>query len=99
MPIRSKKSVTRSSTGEVLTQGDARFRALLENCLDGIVLYDACGIITYASPSTERITGYTPEEFVCLNGFRLIHPDDLELITDAINTIIDTPDKIGRASC
>src|SRR5205814_755384 len=88
MSIRSKKSGTESSTEEV--QGAELFRALIENSLDGIVLYDACGTITYASPSTERITGYSPEEFVGLNGFSLIHPDDLELVREAINTINDT---------
>src|SRR5437764_8380299 len=93
MSISSKKPVTESGTEEVLMQGAELFRALIENSPDGIVLYDACGTITYASPSIKPITGYTPEEFVGLNGFSLIHPDDLELVRDAINTINDTPGK------
>ncbi len=93
MSIRSKKPGTEAATEEVLIQSTEFFRALLENSPDGIVLYDACGTITYASPSTERITGYTPEELVGLNGFCLIDPDDLELVRDTINIINDTPGK------
>lgn len=91
MSIRSKKSVTEASTEGILKQGDERFRSLIENSSDATVLYNADGIITYASPSTERVTGYTPEEVIVLNGFSLIHPDDLELVRDAISVINETP--------
>jgi two-component system CheB/CheR fusion protein len=54
-------------------QSEKHFRALIENSTDGIVLTDEHGIITYASPSTARMVGYFPEEFV---GGRIFGRDD-----------------------
>ena len=54
-------------------QSEKHFRALIENSTDGIVLTDGHGIITYASPSTARMVGYLPEEFV---GGRIFGRDD-----------------------
>ena len=58
---------------ERLRQSEKHFRALIENSTDGIVLTDEHGIITYASPSTARMVGYLPEEFV---GGRIFGRDD-----------------------
>ena len=58
---------------ERLRQSEKRFRALIENSTDGIALTDEKGIITYASPSTARMVGYFPEEFI---GGRIFGRDD-----------------------
>src|SRR5207253_231959 len=47
----------------------------------------------------KRITGYTPEEFVGLNAFNLIHTDDLELVRNAINSINDIAGKSVTFQC
>src|SRR5271168_4739286 len=44
------------------------FRALIEHNSDAIALLTREGTVIYASPSTELITGYTPEEFVGINA-------------------------------
>jgi PAS domain S-box-containing protein len=66
----------RRQAEQALKASEERFRALIENSSDGITLVDAEGAIRYASPSTERVLGYTPEEFVGRNIFELMHPDD-----------------------
>ena len=99
MSISSKKPMTDTGAEVVLKQDAELFHALIENSLDGIVLYDVCGMITYASPSMKCITGYTPEEFVGLNAFSLIHTDDLELVRNAINSINDLAGKSVTFQC
>ena len=47
-----------------LREGEARFRTVVENLSEAIVLTDADGIVRYASPRIEAFTGYTPEEMV-----------------------------------
>src|SRR5258708_9209518 len=67
---------SRLMSREALMQSELLFRALIEHSSDAIALITPEGVITYASPSTARVTGYTPEELVGVNGFGLIHPDE-----------------------
>jgi PAS domain S-box-containing protein len=66
----------RRQAEEALRHSERRFRALIENGCDAIALIDAQGVVRYASPSTCRVLGYTPEEFTGRNLFELMHPED-----------------------
>lgn len=78
MLTRTKKVSRRAETQEALRKSESRFRALIENSFDAIVLNNQEGRITYASPSIQRILGYTPEECLGLLAAQAIHPDDQE---------------------
>ncbi|MEK6752304.1 MAG: PAS domain S-box protein [Chloroflexota bacterium] len=76
------QSVTRDITerkeaDQQLAESEARFRALIANTGDLILVIDADGRITFASPSCERIFGYKPEETIGRNFLEWVHPDDL----------------------
>lgn len=73
----------------VSLHSDQRFHALIEHSNDAIALLTPEGIVTYASPSTERVTGYTAEELVGRNGLTLLHPDDLEDVRQQITALLD----------
>ncbi len=62
---------------QVVVQTAARFKALIENSAEAIWLVDQTAVITYASPSTHHILGFTPEETVGRDVFSLLHPEDL----------------------
>ena len=49
-----------------------------------VTILDFKGKPTYTSPAVERITGFSLEELQQMDGFCLIHPDELE---DAKKTI------------
>jgi len=70
---------------------DQRFRALIEHSSDAIALLTPDGTVTYASPSTERVTGYTAAELVGTNGFALLHPEDLEEVRQQFSALFDQP--------
>ncbi|MBI3787053.1 MAG: PAS domain S-box protein, partial [Ignavibacteriales bacterium] len=59
-------------------ENERRFRALIENSSDGIILTDKRGAILFASASIGRLLGYERGELLSRNIFDLIHPDDLE---------------------
>lgn len=56
---------------------EAKFRALVENTNDVVFSTDAEGIVTYASPSLERMTGHHPSEVIGRHFSKVVHPDDL----------------------
>lgn len=59
-----------------LPDDEQRFRTLIEHSADGIVLIDAGALITYVTPSANRLLGYAPAAVVGRDIFTFIHPDD-----------------------
>jgi PAS domain S-box-containing protein len=79
MPTQAKKSPTRPArlnALEKLRKSEKRFRSLIENSYDAILLNDRDGQITYCSPSIQAVLGYEPEELTGQNAENIIHPDD-----------------------
>jgi PAS domain S-box-containing protein len=78
-------------TEEELRRSEAQFRAVVENISDGIIFSDARGIITYRSPSLNRITGFSDEDRLGHNGIETVHPDDREFVAQTMNQILENP--------
>lgn len=57
-------------------RGEARFRSLVQNASDAIMILDAEGNALYASPSVERFTGHSPKDLLGEDIFEMIHPED-----------------------
>lgn len=75
-----------------LRHSEQRFRSLIENTSDIITVMDRDGIIRYASPSIERVLGYTSESLIGKSVFDLLHPDDIPRIIKALNELLQKPD-------
>ena len=56
-----------------MRQSEAYFRSLIENASDMVAILNTEGIISYTSPSTERVLGYAPAELNGRNAFELVH--------------------------
>ncbi len=76
---------------EELAESEKRFRALIENSSDGIVLVAPDGKFIYAAPSTERILGYSAEEMLGLSGLGIVHPDDRQEMIEAMSKVRAEP--------
>ncbi|HKF38540.1 MAG TPA: PAS domain S-box protein, partial [Ktedonobacteraceae bacterium] len=87
----------RNQMQEQLRASEKRFRALIEKSSDAIVLLDITGMLLYASPSTTRLLGYTPDELVGRSAFELIHPEDGETIAHALAALVREPGKGPKA--
>ncbi len=77
-----------------LAANERRFRAMIENSSDGIVLVNAEGSALYASPSISRILGYSTEEIVG-SGIRLdlVHPDSMDYAQNLMAELLRQPGK------
>jgi PAS domain S-box-containing protein len=72
--------------------------SLIQNSTDVITILKEDGTILFKSPSVERLFGYSENELVGTNAFRLIHPDDLPQVIDALNRVIKDPGVLLTAS-
>lgn len=68
----------RKRTEEVLRRSEIRFRALIENSWDALILVDSENRILYYAPANERIFGYSAEERIGQYAHTMLHPDDRE---------------------
>ncbi len=84
----------RQRAEQVLHERENRFRALIEHASEVISLIDATGLITYVSPAITKILGYTPAEYVGLNAFDLLHPDDFQENARLFEQILQRPNAI-----
>ncbi len=59
-------------------RGEARFRSLVQNASDLIVVVDRDWAIRFETPSVERVLGYRLEDLHSTQLAEIIHPDDRE---------------------
>jgi PAS domain S-box-containing protein len=67
------------------------FRSLIENSPDAISLIDSKGEILYGSASTTKVFGYHPEELLGRNCLELIHPEDRDHSSRALQDVLAKP--------
>ena len=67
------------------------FRSLIENSPDAISLIDTQGEILYGSAATTKIFGYHPEELLGRNCPELIHPEDRDHSSRALQDVLTKP--------
>ena len=63
---------------KALRDSEARFRALVQNSSHMVIVLDAGGGVTYASPALRRMLGYPDAGRLGHNIFDLVHPDDVK---------------------
>ena len=68
-----------------------RLAALVEHGFDVIVLADPQGVVQYVTPSIADLLGYSPAEFVGVDGFAFIHPNDVEDVRRRFEAVAAQP--------
>jgi len=76
---------------QLVLQSEKRFRALIENSSDAVVMVDAAGTTIYASPSGERVDGFKPEERVGRSALGFAHPEDVERLRQGFEYLLAEP--------
>jgi two-component system cell cycle sensor histidine kinase/response regulator CckA len=80
-----------SRSQDELRRSEGHFRALIDNCFDGIVVLNCDGTVRYESASFQRILGYEPQERIGESAFEFVHPDDLSKVTEEFTRLVQTP--------
>ncbi len=69
---------------EALRLSEKRYKALVQDGSDLVMILDFEGNISYASPSVKSITGLEADIFLQNNFFYIIHQDDIAMVKDCI---------------
>ena len=81
----------RQQTEEALRASEARFKAIVENSYDIITLTDEDDNISYRSPSSYRIMGYSSAELPNKRPVQRVHPEDIPNVQSAMAAILAQP--------
>lgn len=68
-----------------LRESELRFHLLAENSTDMISRHSPDGSYLYVSPSCKTLLGFTPEELVGRNAYKLLHYDDVSKLKKSFN--------------
>jgi PAS domain S-box-containing protein len=88
--VHTLRPVTRPSEASE-SDSERRLRKLIEYTYDGIVLLDQSGKPFYASPSIERVRGFTVDELMNSSLLDLVHPEDLPRFGQAVKELLGQP--------
>ncbi|HEY3190173.1 MAG TPA: EAL domain-containing protein [Solirubrobacteraceae bacterium] len=70
-----------------LRESEERFKSLVQNSSDLVTVTDADGVITYQSPSVERLLGYGPDDLVGRRLAELVSDEDLPRLEGAFRHV------------
>lgn len=74
-----------------MRSSEERFRSLVQNSSDTILVMSHEGIIRYASPSTTTLLGVSPDEVLGRPAVDLVYPDDQERVgAELVSRLLDT---------
>ncbi|HEY1053495.1 MAG TPA: PAS domain S-box protein, partial [Emticicia sp.] len=70
---------------------EKRFRSLVENSTDMLILSDKDDVIEYVSPAFEKLTGYEPSEVIGKRNLDFLHPEQAEEIKEITQKLLENP--------
>ena len=76
---------------DALRRSEMRFRAIIENVNDMIVILNIDGTRRYVSPAMTRILGHSREELLAGTAQDMVHPDDWPTVRELIRDVQRAP--------
>ena len=80
---RTRRAAERDRLRAELRAAELRHRLLADNATDTILAFGRDGRITYVSPASNELIGYSPEEIVGREPREFVHADDRHAVTRA----------------
>ncbi|MCX6049998.1 MAG: response regulator [Chloroflexi bacterium] len=84
-------AISRKQSRNALLASERRFRSLIENASDVVIIVNPELILTYASPSTYTLLGYTPTLVIGHDLQEIIHTYDLLRVKTLFATAQQSP--------
>ena len=90
----SPDGIEKKNDADPTRQSELLFRALFADSLDGVLLVNEQGVISFSSASVFHVLGYEPEDLIGKNCFDYIHADDRELGVSAFRDELSQSPKL-----
>jgi PAS domain S-box-containing protein len=84
---------------EHLVGSERRFHALAQSSSDVITLVDADGTVQYQSAAVQTVFGATPAALLGRSVTEWVHPEDVGLLQDALDSAVRDPREDVRVEC
>ncbi len=84
---------------DALQKSDAKHSAMISNISDVIGIVGADGLVKYKSPNIEKLFGWQPQYLIGTDGFRDVHPDDIERIRNEFFTLLEKDNSTITSEC
>jgi PAS domain S-box-containing protein len=91
--ITSTNVTEKRKAEQKLRSSEERYRTIIQESFDAILIKDLNNIITEASPAIEKILGYRPDEIVGVTCINLIHEDYQEIALSTVAKILQSPES------
>ena len=93
--------IQREAVEEELRASGEQYRLLAESMEDMVSLHADDGAILYISPSSSKLTGIAPHEYLNGDSFGFIHPEDRALAAVGLEAVLrgESPTLEMRALC
>lgn len=77
-----------------LEQQERRYEALIRNGFDGAAILKHDGAMTYLSPASEQLLGWTDDDTLDVTLLDIVHPADIEKLTKALHDALIKPNDL-----
>jgi len=91
--IVSRDITERKEAEQKLQESEEKYRNIINNLLDIVIILDLKGNFQYVSPQVYEISGFRPEELIGKSGFKFMHPNDIK---NAIGILKEAMEKKKR---
>jgi diguanylate cyclase (GGDEF)-like protein/PAS domain S-box-containing protein len=73
-----------------------RSQALVQSASDAILVVDASGVVTYASPAVQPVLGHSQIDVLETSILDLVHPADREVARTMLAAVTEAPERPAR---
>ena len=83
----------RKRAEDALAETEHRFRLMIQNFNDLLLILDPEGTERFVSPACERILGYPARDLVGKSVYSFIHPDDVVRVQGTMSSLLSSKDR------
>lgn len=87
----------RKEAERILKESEDKFRSLIKNSADVIMVMGGKSEVLFASDSLYTVTGYTPEEVLGVVSVEMVHPDDQPAINENFKKVLEGTTVMNHA--
>ena len=96
--VKAQDQLAEVIRAQAMADSEKRFRNIVDNLQDVVIIFNKRSIITYVTPSCQTAYGYAESEIIGRSVFSFIHPDDVSKARVYTNLILQN-EEIAYFDC